>query len=162
MIELKDSGNRRAFESGAVRDMAEGKGCCDLMPLDVVGEIAGIIYENTMLYNVLRKIDAYQSTGEDAHLMAALEYAYLWEDAATMFLEVAKHFEAGCLKYGENNWKKGIPTKCYIDSAVRHLLKYIRGDRDEPHDRAFARNIICCIWTCKHLPELNSYKENVK
>lgn len=36
------------------------------------------------------------------------------------------------------------------------------GNRDEPHDRAFAWNIICCIWTSKHIPELNSYKENVK
>ena len=32
---IKDSGNRRAFESGAVRDMAEGKGRCDLLPLSV-------------------------------------------------------------------------------------------------------------------------------
>ena len=29
---IKDSGDRRPFESGAVRDMAEGKGRCDLLP----------------------------------------------------------------------------------------------------------------------------------
>lgn len=29
---LKDSGDRRKFETGAVRDMAEGKGRCDLLP----------------------------------------------------------------------------------------------------------------------------------
>ena len=29
---LKDSGNRREFETGAVRDMQEGKGRCDLLP----------------------------------------------------------------------------------------------------------------------------------
>ena len=29
---IKDSGHRRTFESGAVRDMAEGKGRCDLLP----------------------------------------------------------------------------------------------------------------------------------
>ena len=29
---LKDSGTRREFETGAVRDMAEGKGRCDLLP----------------------------------------------------------------------------------------------------------------------------------
>ena len=38
MAELKDSGNRREFETGAVRDMAEGKGRCDLLPLDVIDE----------------------------------------------------------------------------------------------------------------------------
>lgn len=77
----------------------------------------------------------------------------------TKLLEVAKHFEDGAKKYGENNWQKGIPVKCYIDSAVRHYLKYLRGDTDEPHDRAFVWNILCCIWTCKHKPELNDYKK---
>lgn len=32
MAELKDSGNRREFETGAVRDMQEGKGRMDLVP----------------------------------------------------------------------------------------------------------------------------------
>lgn len=36
MAEILDSGTRRKFDIGAVRDMAEGKGRCDLMPLDVV------------------------------------------------------------------------------------------------------------------------------
>lgn len=32
MSKLKDSGHRREFETGAVRDMQEGKGRCDLLP----------------------------------------------------------------------------------------------------------------------------------
>lgn len=36
MAEILDSGTRREFDTGAVRDMAEGKGRCDLMPLGVV------------------------------------------------------------------------------------------------------------------------------
>ena len=32
MGSLADSGHRREFESGAVRDMQEGKGRCDLLP----------------------------------------------------------------------------------------------------------------------------------
>lgn len=75
----------------------------------------------------------------------------------TLFLEVSKHFEEGCKKYGERNWQKGIPTSCYIDSAVRHYLKWLRGDNDEPHDRAFSWNIMCCIWTALNKPELNVY-----
>lgn len=35
MAELKDSGNRREFETGAVRDMQEGKGRMDLVPWGV-------------------------------------------------------------------------------------------------------------------------------
>lgn len=32
MSEILDSGNRTEFESGAVRDIQEGKGRCDLLP----------------------------------------------------------------------------------------------------------------------------------
>ena len=35
---IKDSGERREFSTGAVRDIAEGKGRCDLLPLDCVGD----------------------------------------------------------------------------------------------------------------------------
>lgn len=38
-MEIKDSGVRRKFDSGAVRDIAEGKGRCDLLPLGVIGRI---------------------------------------------------------------------------------------------------------------------------
>lgn len=37
---IKDSGNRRQFESGAVRDMAEGKGRFDLMPWAALMEVS--------------------------------------------------------------------------------------------------------------------------
>ena len=36
MSEILDSGNRREFNSGAVRDIDEEKGRCDLLPLEVV------------------------------------------------------------------------------------------------------------------------------
>ena len=73
----------------------------------------------------------------------------------TMYLEVSKHYEDGAKKYAERNWEIGIPLHCYIDSGVRHLLKYFRGDTDEPHDRAFVWNILGAIWTINNMPELN-------
>ena len=33
---IKDSGARRSFPSGAVRDIAEGKGRADLLPLGII------------------------------------------------------------------------------------------------------------------------------
>lgn len=148
---IKDSGNRREFETGAVRDIQEGKGRCDLLPLDVVGHF----FNNpTMAY-----ISRFTRDGILAHLYDALSSSGIYHDPHTMFLEVSKHFEEGAKKYGEYNWQKGIPTHCYIDSAVRHYLKYLRGDTDEPHDRAFVWNILCCIWTCIHKPELNDYQK---
>ena len=37
---IQDSGNRREFETGAVRDMQEGKGRCDLLPAAAILRLA--------------------------------------------------------------------------------------------------------------------------
>lgn len=95
---VKDSGDRREFDSGAVRDMAEGKGRCDLLP-------------------------------------------------AAALLRLSKLFEAGARKYGERNWEKGIPLWSFIDSAMRHLLKYMDGQDEEDHLRAATWNLLCAMWT---------------
>ena len=160
---IKDSGERRQFDTGAVRDIQEGKGRCDLMPLGVIGEIVNKKYDE-YTGSVLLAIADFQAHGCYAHLRRALSHFISLEECSfdgfsDMFLEVAKHFEEGAKKYGENNWQKGIPTHCYIDSAVRHYLKWLRGDKDEPHDRAFCWNILCCIWTCQNKPELNDYRK---
>lgn len=146
---IKDSGERRQFDTGAVRDIQEGKGRCDLMPLDVVGEITKD--------PIIVRIADFTVTGDRGYLRLALCAFDGYDNWPEMYLEVSKHFEDGAKKYGEYNWQKGIPVRCYIDSAVRHYLKFKRGDRDEPHDRAFCWNIICAIWTCKHKPALNEY-----
>ena len=159
-MKIKDSGTRREFDTGAVRDIQEGKGRCDLMPLDVVHTIYRAKTDRHT--EVIRYISKFTQTGVSDYLMNALEHFLLddnpWDcNWATLFLEVSKHFEEGAKKYGEHNWQKGIPAHCYIDSATRHYLKWLRGDDDEPHDRAFVWNILCCIWTCIHKPELNDY-----
>lgn len=158
---ILDSGNRRQFESGAVRDIQEGKGRCDLLPLDVVADIYEEFYsdEEPEVCEVMSGISEFQATGEIRYLYHALDNFTEFDAWSNMFLQVAIHFEEGAKKYGENNWQKGIPVHCYIDSAVRHYLKFLRGDKDEPHDRAFCWNILCAIWTCKHKPELNEYTQ---
>ncbi len=39
-MEIKDSGRRREFESGAVRDIQEGKGRMDLLPWAAIMEVS--------------------------------------------------------------------------------------------------------------------------
>ncbi len=155
---IKDSGNRREFETGAVRDIQEGKGRCDLLPLDVVSGL----FDGKPYHDIFTRIDQFQKTSDLTYLKLALMYfceQHGWS-IHSMLLEVAIHFEEGAKKYGDRNWQKGIPTHCYINSAVRHYLKWLRGDTDEPHDRAFCWNIICCIWTCINKPELNDYRKD--
>ena len=148
MAELKDSGARRDFSTGAVRDVAEGKGRCDLLPL---GVIADWIESMTLVF-----IEDYIRSGDPASLWFALD-EFIKEnkiDKYTALLETSKQYEDGARKYNERNWEKGIPLHCYIDSGVRHYLKFLRGDKDEPHDRAFVWNMLGAIWTHKHKPEL--------
>jgi len=166
---IQDSGNRRKFETGAVRDIQEGKGRCDLLPLGVIANLIGS--------KELMRIHEFKTTGDPLPLFDALkefssiymtmdesddimEYDSKSAEIADMVLEVSVHFEDGAKKYGDGNWRKGIPIHCYIDSAVRHYLKWIRDDSDEHHDRAFAWNLLCCIWTCQNKPELNDYRKD--
>ena len=143
---ILDSGNRTVFESGAVRDVQEGKGRCDLLPLRV---ITNLFDGDEILYCLAK----YQQTNNTLLLYKALESASkIFKNKADMCLELAIHFEDGCKKYGERNWEKGIPVERYIDSATRHYLKYLRGDTDERHDRAFVWNICCLIWTVDYKP----------
>lgn len=151
---IKDSGNRTEYETGAVRDIQEGKGGCDLMPLEVVASLINSVE----IYG----IEQFKKTGDVRNLYECLKrfkQNYTYESMEEMLLDVALHFEAGAKKYGENNWQKGIPVHSYMDSAIRHYLKCRAGITDEAHDRAFVWNILCAIWTVENKPELNDFVE---
>lgn len=146
-MEIKDSGSRRTFKSGAVRDANDDKGRCDLLPLDVVGEIC----DNA----IFTKIDGYIRSGDRMLLVEAIKEfsAERYGDLYTAMLEVSKHYSDGCKKYSERNWEKGIDLHCYLDSGTRHYLKHLRGDDDEAHDKAFLWNMLGALWTHNYHPE---------
>lgn len=102
---IADSGDRTQFSTGAVRDMHEGKGRFDLLPMCVL-------------------------------------------------LRLARHYENGCIKYGDRNWEKGIPCHSFADSAMRHICKYMDGWRDEDHLIAAIWNLCGLAWTEEKHPEL--------
>jgi hypothetical protein len=59
----------------------------------------------------------------------------------------AKHLENGARKYGDRNWEKGQPLSRYMDSAIRHLNKFMMGHRDEDHLAAARWNIAALMHT---------------
>ncbi len=95
---IKDSGERREFNTGAQRDLAVGKGRYDLI-------------------------------------------------SPVLIDRLAKHLEKGAIKYGDNNWTKGIPLHCFVDSLMRHTRKIVEGEVDEDHEAAIAFNIMGLIHT---------------
>lgn len=145
---ILDSGARRSFDTGAVRDIAEGKGRMDLVPLDVVSELI----DDSVLFN----INCYIRTGSITNLYKAINIfaEKYFGNIYTAILEVSKQYDEGAKKYSERNWEKGIPVHCFIDSAVRHYIKVLRGDQDEPHSRAVIWNLLGAIWTHENHPEL--------
>lgn len=147
-MSIHDSGERREFNSGAVRDVAEGKGRCDLIPLVIVCDL--------LEDEILGKVGSYVEKGYPGYIHDAIRTFIKkhYADYETALLEVAKHYEDGAKKYAERNWEKGIPIHCYVDSGVRHYLKFRRGDTDEAHDRAFLWNMLGLIWTHFNKPEL--------
>lgn len=163
---IKDSGERRQFESGAVRDMGENgsKGRCDLLPLYEVGEVltgfVGVDSESHFFYfmeDVVR-------LGSVNSLQNCIRWFITnFESPFSALLELSIHYEEGAKKYEDRNWEKGIPCHCYVDSAIRHYLKYCRGDQDERHDRAVLWNLFGLLWTMKNKPECNdlSYLKNI-
>jgi hypothetical protein len=164
MTEILDSGSRRTFITGAVRDDREGKGRFDLVPLVNVGKWK--IYEQNRISKVASENIPYEAyiyiqigkflyDGNQEHLYECLctlaQEVFNSTDVA--LLNVTKHYENGLIKYGERNWEKGIPVHSYIDSACRHLCKYHMNYTDEPHELAFIWNILCCLWTLDNCDE---------
>lgn len=77
-------------------------------------------------------------------------------------LRIAKHFEAGAVKYGDRNWELGIPMHSFVDSGIRHLLKYMDGWTDEDHLCAAAWNILCALETEEKRPEMQDIPSRLK
>lgn len=145
---ILDSGNRTKFNTGAVRDIQDDKGRCDLIPLAVIANFIeqSIGYDESQ---IVREIAKFMELGDVKYLYQALELfcSYNEWSLTECILEVSVHYKDGAKKYGERNWEKGIPLHSYIDSAIRHYVKCIDGREDERHDRAFVWNILGALWT---------------
>ena len=55
---------------------------------------------------------------------------------------VAQRLEMGAKKYGDNDWKNGIPSEMLLDSALRHIFQYKEGKLDEDHLAAAVTNLL--------------------
>lgn len=69
-------------------------------------------------------------------------------------IRVSKHFEDSLQNYPERNWEKGMPMHTMLDSALRHLVKYMDGQHDEDHLSAAASNILMAMHMEEKHPEM--------
>lgn len=69
-------------------------------------------------------------------------------------MRVAKHMQQSLEVYSPRNWEKGLPMHSMIDSAFRHLAKYVDGQTDEDHLCAAATNLLMAMWMEEKRPEM--------
>ena len=60
-------------------------------------------------------------------------------------MRLAKWYELGAKKYKDRNWELGMPYSRYLDSAKRHIDKFLMGMEDEDHLAAAAWNIFAIM-----------------
>ena len=167
---LSDSGSRTKFDTDAVRELG-GKGRCDLIPSSAWELLCTIENEGfdtlpNSYTGIFLLIEDFLETKNVTFIEHAIQLAFKEianrdekefnspkEIVAYGLLDISKQFEEGAKKYAERNWEQGLPFYTYVDSALRHSLKYIIGMIDEPHLRAAAWNLICLYHTIKTNPD---------
>ena len=103
----KDSGQRQEFETGAVRDVDDGKPKYEEIPLSFLKELALLLPKH-----------------EDARVDLV---------PVNAFLRICDLYGRGSKKYFDRNWERGIPLKRMFASILRHVFQYMEGDRSEDH-----------------------------
>ena len=146
---IKDSGKRTQFETGAMREIDESKGRCDLVYNLVYAEITDDVIP-LYLEDFVRN-----GNREDVKRALCTFIRNNYECYETAYLELSKHYAEGAKKYADRNMEKGLPFHSLIDSAMRHYVKFKRGDNDEPHDRAFMWNLFTLLYMVDYHPEMN-------
>ena len=73
---------------------------------------------------------------------------------------LAIHFQKGAAKYEPNNWRRGIPTHEYVDSALRHISQFMIGSEDENHLISAIWNL-CCLYETILMIQNKELEENL-
>ena len=77
--------------------------------------------------------------------------------------DMVKVLEMGAIKYSEDNWKKGLPTKEILDSTMRHLVSLMNGEFNDkesslPHIGHLQANLMFLSYMMREKPEFNNIK----
>jgi len=60
--------------------------------------------------------------------------------------DMAVVMKEGADKYGDDNWKQGVPEGVTINHLIEHLYKWQEGDRSELHLAKVAINAMFLDW----------------
>lgn len=158
-MEIKDSGNRIEFDTGAVRDSGGYKMSWYLIPMqcipvrneDYLTYLYNAEYIQTTLFDLLYRHES--DTGCMVKCINEMLEMMLYGneyDVYDLLEQLAAQFEGGANKYKRYNWCLKLPVKSLISSATRHFFKYLNGETDEPHYVATIWNLVVLSWTLQY------------
>lgn len=135
---IKDSGERTAFETGAVRDMHAGKGRMDLLPWAAIIEVSKHCEEGALKYgehnvdkgipihslidSAARHLAKYQDGQNDEPHLRAAAWNILW----ALWMEIKRPD------------MQDIPARI-VDRDCEHCANKVNGD--------------CQVWECRFVPK---------
>lgn len=65
-------------------------------------------------------------------------------------------YERGSVKYGDNNWRKGMPFSRFLDSAIRHIIEWKEREEDDlPQDEDHLAQAVWNLWAIMEFEEAN-------
>src|SRR5258706_10482516 len=96
----KDSGSRQDFETGARRDIQEGKPRYDLIDLDVLDIMQQVAGGSPIVINSSEVLFTSELSDDEIRLDLI---------PCIMLNRLGGLYHRGALKYDDNNWKRGIP-----------------------------------------------------
>lgn len=157
-----------SFSGEGPHDITELKGRCDLMPLETIAEFSRYLssvteppkesFSGEVLFKYLND---FTGSGNKIFIHYILELfigTFYGGNVGTALLGLAVHFEQDAQLYSERSWEAGIYCHHYINGALRHGLKLLRGDQDSVQARAFMWNLFCLLWTIDNRPQFNDLK----
>jgi hypothetical protein len=69
---------------------------------------------------------------------------------------LAETYGEGAVKYGDENWLKGIDCKNLMNHALTHLTQYLAGDRTEDHLAHASWNLFAIMHNEEKMPHLQN------
>ena len=118
MSEIKDSGNRTEFSTGAVRDIQEDKGRFDLAPIGVIAR-----FYPMEARSVLDRINLFMETGNTEPLLEAIKCFF--DDRS-----ITESKRIALAKWNSNFENEALQYKC---KSLATIYNYFKLDKNRVH-----------------------------
>jgi len=182
-FQVKDSGERRDFDTGAKRDVDCDKPRYDLIPMTSLSRVIsyysrkedisnlciedvkalmwdfGLLWGNScddglLLSIIWIALDLIQKQEKDNLIQVkSVHYSNFHVISPKTYTRLAYHYSHGAKKYDPWNWAKGMPLSTFHASLMRHIYAFISDEPDEDHLSAIFFNAASIL----HFKQINRH-----